>query len=165
MDTTKIAPGIYQYTAIDDCSRYRVLAVFNRRTATNTLLFLERVIEEMPFPIQRVQTDRDNEFFATEVQHKFMELGIKFRPNRPASPHLNGKFERSQKTNKEESYATAKLDLDDLDATLAEWQHYYNWQRSHGSLKGKTPIEKVCELLDETPLSEEVWAHYDVTQE
>lgn len=24
MDTCKIAPGIYQYTAVDDCSRYRV---------------------------------------------------------------------------------------------------------------------------------------------
>lgn len=25
MDTCKIAPGIYQYTAVDDCSRWRVL--------------------------------------------------------------------------------------------------------------------------------------------
>lgn len=26
-----------------------------------------------------------------------MKLGIKFRPNKPASPHLNGKVKRSQK--------------------------------------------------------------------
>lgn len=25
MDTTKIAPGIYQYTSVDDCARYRSL--------------------------------------------------------------------------------------------------------------------------------------------
>ena len=37
MDTCKIAPGIYQYTAVDDCSRYRVLAMYRRRTAANTL--------------------------------------------------------------------------------------------------------------------------------
>ncbi|MBF4270308.1 hypothetical protein EAY71_25950, partial [Vibrio anguillarum] len=32
MDTCKIAPGVYQYTAIDDCSRYRVslnVAIFS----------------------------------------------------------------------------------------------------------------------------------------
>lgn len=59
---------------------------------------MERACEEMPFPIQRIQTDRGNEFFAYKVQELLMEWGIKFRPNKPASPHLNGKVERSQKT-------------------------------------------------------------------
>jgi hypothetical protein len=63
MDTCKIAPGLYQYTAIDDCTRIRVLAVYKRRSAANWLLFLEKVIEEFPFPIQRIQTDRGREFF------------------------------------------------------------------------------------------------------
>lgn len=49
MDTMKIAPQLYQYTVIDDCSRFRVIGLYKRRTAANTLLFLERVIEEMPF--------------------------------------------------------------------------------------------------------------------
>lgn len=30
MDTCKIAPGLYQYTSVDDCTRYRVLRVYNR---------------------------------------------------------------------------------------------------------------------------------------
>ncbi len=68
LDTCKIAPRCYQYTAIDDCTRYRVLAIFRRRTAASTLAFLERVLEEMPFPVQRVQTDRGREFFAVSVQ-------------------------------------------------------------------------------------------------
>lgn len=38
-DTCKIAPGIYQYTAIDDCSRWRVLEIYKRRTANNTIDF------------------------------------------------------------------------------------------------------------------------------
>lgn len=54
IDTMKIARGVYQYTAIDDCSRFRVLAIYPRRNARNMLLFLDRVIEEMPFPIQRI---------------------------------------------------------------------------------------------------------------
>jgi len=110
MDTCKVAPGIYQYTAVDDCSRYPVLGVFSRRTAANTLAFLDQVFEEMPFPIQRFQTDRGREFFAVKVQEKMMENGIKFRPNKPGSPHLNGKVERSQRTDRDEFYATVELD-------------------------------------------------------
>ena len=54
MDTMKIVLRVYQYTAIDDCSRWRVMGVYPRRSAKSTILFLERLIEEMPFPIQRV---------------------------------------------------------------------------------------------------------------
>ncbi len=68
MDVCKIGPGLYQYTAIDDCSRFKVLALYPRWTAANTLRFLELVLEQMPFPIQRIQTDRGNESFAENFQ-------------------------------------------------------------------------------------------------
>ena len=126
MDTCKIAPGLYQYTAIDDCTRYKVLRLYSRRTAANTLRFLDCVFEEMPFLIQRFQTDRGREFFAIKVQKRFMQYGIKFRPVKPASPHLNGKVERSQKTDLQESYATVDRSDEDLEMKLAEWQHHYN---------------------------------------
>jgi transposase len=67
MDSCKIAPGLYQYTAVDDCTRYMVVGLYPRRTASNTLGFLERLFEEMHFPIQRIQTDRGREFFAYQV--------------------------------------------------------------------------------------------------
>ena len=68
MDVCKIAPGLYHYVAVDDCTRYRVPGLFSRRSATHTIAFLERVVEEMPFHIHRVQTDRGREFFALSVQ-------------------------------------------------------------------------------------------------
>ena len=97
MDNCKIGPGQYQYAAIDDCTRYRVLRLYERSTAENTLEFLDCVIDEMPFPIQRIQTDRGREFFATKVQVKLKKYCIKFRPNKPGSPHLDGKIERSHR--------------------------------------------------------------------
>jgi transposase InsO family protein len=165
MDVCKIAPGRYQYTAVDDCTRYRVLGLHRRRSAKQTLEFLEQVIEEMPFPIQRIQTDRGREFFAVKVQERLMEYGIKFRPIRPASPHLNGKVERSQKTDLHEFYATVDLDDPELEGRLAEWQHYYNWQRVHGSLEGHTPMERFFELIHSTPYWDDVHENYDPGKE
>lgn len=119
----------------------------------------------MPFPIQRFQTDRGREFFAVKVQERLKEYGIKFRPNKPASPHLNGKVERSQKTDKAEFYATVDLCADDLKERLAEWQHYYNWERSHSAHNGKTPMERYFELADKTPYSDAVHANYQPNEE
>lgn len=59
--------------------------------------FLDLVLEQFPSPLQRMQTDRGLEFFAEKVQLILMSLGIKFRPNKPGSLHLNGEVERSQK--------------------------------------------------------------------
>lgn len=124
-DTCKIVPGIYQYTPVDDCSRWCVLDIYKRRTAANTLGFIDIMVEEFPFPIQRIQSDRDREFFAHKVQEKLMAYSIKFRPKKPASPHLNGKVERSQKTDLEEFYATADLsNFGNLKEELKCWQFF-----------------------------------------
>jgi len=120
LDTCKIAPRCYQYTAVDDCTRYRVLAIFCRRTGPSTLTFLERVLKEIPFPVQRVQTDRGREFFAVSVQQWLMDHRIKFRSTKRASPHLNGRVERSQKIDHEEFLAVADSNSPELEFRLAE---------------------------------------------
>jgi transposase InsO family protein len=165
MDTCKIGPNVYQYTAIDDCTRYRVLQIYKRRTAENTLDFLERVLEQMPFPIQRIQTDRGMEFFSEKVQRRLMEYCIKFRPNKPASPHLNGKVERSQKTDLTEFYSTVDLNANNLEDLLAEWQHYYNWFRPHSALGGKSPDERYLELSSITPFWDDIEENYHPEKE
>lgn len=165
MDVCKIANNLYQYTAIDDCTRYKVLALYKRRTATNTLDFLEQVMERMPFPIQRIQTDRGQEFFAYKIQERLKEYAIKFRPIKPASPHLNGKVERTQRTDLDEFYSSIDLKRPDLIEELGYWEHYYNWNRPHSSLGGKTPNEKYIELIYQTPLYEEVSEKYDPSKE
>ena len=165
MDVCKIAPGLYQYTSIDDCTRYRVLALYSRRTAANSISFLEKAIEEMPFPIQRIQTDRGREFFAYAFQERLLKWGIKFRPIKPRSPHLNGKVERSQRTDLQEFYTTVDLQGEDLTDRLQEWQHYYNWERPHGSLGGKPPIDKWSECVEKIPLTEEVCDSFDPSKE
>ena len=94
-----------------------------------------------------------------------MNWGIKFRPVKPGSPHLNGKFERSQWTDLEEFYATVSLDSPDPPEQLQQWRHFYNWDRPHGVLHGKPPIERFFELSDQTPFSDQVELMYDPRKE
>jgi len=165
MDVCKIAAGLYQYTAIDDCTRYKILSLFKKRSAKETLEFIDQVIDRMPFPIQRIQTDRGQEFFAYEVQECLKKYKIKFRPIRPASPHLNGKVERSQRTDLDEFYNSVDLKDLKLAEKLSEWEKYYNHNRSHGSLKNLTPFEKYQELKNSIPTVAEIHANYDKTKE
>jgi len=66
MDTCNIRAGVYQFAAIDDqpvpCSASVTKPIHCRHA------FLDQVFEEMPFSVQRIQTDRGTEFFAYEVQ-------------------------------------------------------------------------------------------------
>ena len=91
-----------------------------------------------------------------------MEYGIKFRPLKPASPHLNGKVERSQRT---DLYPTVDVRAEDLAERLDDWQAHYNEFRVHGSLDGRTPPQVWQERARLTPLFEEVEAFYDESVE
>jgi transposase InsO family protein len=165
MDVCKISNPLYQYTAVDDCTRYCVLGLASDKTAASTLAFLDRVIDGMPFPIQRIQTDRGAEFFAYEVQERLMRERIRFRPIRPRSPHLNGKVERSQRTDLEEFWPTVDFSRSDVEGQLAAWIRFYNHERPHDSLQGQTPAERLMELRPRIPSADAVAASYHSDKE
>lgn len=164
VDTIKIAPGLFQYTAVDDCTRWLCAALFPRRTAANTLSFLENMIEEFIFPIQRIQTDNGTEFTSWRVTERLEELHIRWRPIRRGAPHLNGKVERTQKTVIEELYSVLDLGRPDLADELGYYVTYYNYQRVHSSI-GMTPMDKKAELGPVTPTWEDLWPLYDPVAE
>lgn len=164
MDVCKIAPKLYQYTAIDDCTRLKVIRLYPNKQASSTLDFLEQVVAELPFPIQRIQTDRGEEFMAYKVQYRLMALKIKYRPTKPRSPHLNGKVERTQRTDLEEFYDLVALKAPDLFKQLQQWQNYYNRHRKHGSIN-QTPWDKWESLKTKVPTVEEVQRIYELKKE
>jgi hypothetical protein len=77
---------------------------------------------------------------------------------------LNGKLERSQRADLDEFYATVDFKDPVLIDQLSEWQHYYNWDRPHSSLQGKTPIERLTELSDKALLWDEVSMKFDASK-
>jgi len=168
LDTCKVGRNLYQFTAIDDCTRLRVLGLYSGRTAAHAVHFLqERLLTEFPFPIQRIQTDRGQEFMSWDFQDGLRESCIKFRPNRPHAPHLNGKVERSQRTDRMEFWPTVRLSSpkEELVKQLSQWQEFYNQDRTHTALHCKTPHQRLEEVRSLIPSSESVRTAYDPQKE
>ena len=162
MDVTKIGAKCYQFTAIDDCTRMRAMKLYPNKKAESTVDFLGYVLDTFQFPVHRIQTDWGTEFFNDIFQEELMVHFIKFRPIKPRSPHLNGKVERSQLTDKSEFYSTInrKERTLDLAMKLLEWQNFYNYKCPHASLNGKTPNEKLLELEHLIPIQPDVTTKY-----
>jgi len=137
----------YQYTAIDDATRVRVLKIYKRHTQKSSIDFVDHIIEKFPFRIQQIRTDRGHEFQAQFHWH-VEDLGIRHVYIKARTPQLNGKVERSHRSDQEEFYQllTYKDDVD-LEAKLAEWEQFYNFARPHGAHAGKTPYESLRKKL------------------
>ena len=138
----------YQFTAIDDASRIRALKMFNRHNQNSAIEFIDYVIEKFPFRIHTMRTDRGHEFQAKF--HWYVEdKGIRHVYIKPKSPQLNGKVERSHRTDQEEFYQLLTYTDDvDLNKKLEAWENFYNFNRPHGAFKGKTPYESLKCLLE-----------------
>ena len=107
----------YQYTAIDEYSRWRFVEAFEEHSAYSSAQFLEHLIKAFPYPIECVQTDNGQEFTKrfgsyggseklTVFQIRLAEYGIKHKLIRPFTPRHNGKVERSHRKDNERFYAT-----------------------------------------------------------
>jgi transposase InsO family protein len=83
----------YQFTAIADCTRVRVLKIFNACNPRTAIQFMDDVVRRLPFRIHVVQTDNGAEFQSRFHWH-LERLDIGHVYIRPRTPHLNGKVER-----------------------------------------------------------------------
>jgi len=137
----------YQYTAIDDATRIRALQVYQRHSQANAIRFFDYMLERFPFRIHTVRTDRGHEWQALFHWH-VEDKGIRHVYIKPRSPQLNGKVERSHRTDQEEFYQLLTFTDDvDLSRKLAAWEEFYNLNRPHGAHEGQTPYEALKDLL------------------
>ena len=138
----------FQYTAVDDATRIRAMKVYPHHNQQNAIKFVDYVIEKFPFRIHTVRTDRGHEFQAQFHWH-VEDKGIRHVYIKPRSPQLNGKVERSHRTDQEEFYQLLTYTDDvNLNEKLAEWERFYNLERPHGAFKGKTPYEALKSALE-----------------
>ncbi len=125
----------------------RALKIDKRHTQANAIDFIDYVVEKFPFRIRTIRTDRGHEFQALFHWH-VADQGMEHVYIKPRTPQLNGKVERSHRTDKDEFHQllTYKDDVD-LEEKLAVWERFYNFDRPHGAHGGKTPYEALREKL------------------
>ncbi len=127
----------YQYTAIDEYSRFRYLEAFEEHSTYSSALFLEHLIKAFPFPIKCVQTDNGTEFTKrllpserrtpTLFETRLKQCGIEHKLIRPYTPRHNGKVERSHRKDNEYFYATHTFySFEDFKKQLAVHSRKYN---------------------------------------
>lgn len=137
----------FQYTAIDDATRVRALKIYEKHTQASAIDFIDHIIEKFPFRIREVRTDNGHEFQAKFHWH-VEDKGIRYAYIKRGTPQLNGKVERSHRSDQQEFYQLLSYKGDvDLEAKLDEWERFYNFARPHGAHNGQTPYEALRERL------------------
>lgn len=176
---------LYQFTAIDECSRVRYLSgslTKGAEAARKFLIEAVRFFEGIGVHVWRVQTDHGTEFTLPETErvatsfakgqtpeHVFTKecesRGIRHRLIRVATPELNGKVERSHRIDNERFYSRFEFrnehELDNALKTI--WMPEYNELRPHGGLKYRTPKDFLNEKLKDLNVSKtkELQAQYE----
>ena len=127
----------YQYTFIDEYSRFRYLEAFKEHSTYSSTQFLLHVAEKFPYAIECVQTDNGFEFTnrmsnskikpLTLFEKTLAQMGIRHKLIKPFTPKHNGKVERSHRKDNEEFYARHTFfSFDDFKKQLALRQRQYN---------------------------------------
>lgn len=146
---------LYQWTAIDECTRLRFVYGFEEHTPENSVKFLKLLINAFPFKIQTVQTDNGTEFtykFISDTElcpfdKALSSLGINHVLIPPRTPWHNGKVERSHRNDQRYFYDWEKFkSVEELNIKLKE---HLNWSnnKTMRTLGRKSPIQLLKEKL------------------
>lgn len=151
---------IYQQTFIDTYCKIAQAKLYNSKDAiTAADLLNDKVLpvyEEHGVDLQRILTDRGTEYCGKIENHPYrlyLDLeDIEHTRTKARHPQTNGICERFHRTIQDEFYAIVfrkKLfnTLDELQAELDQWIHWYNHERTHEGKYcfGKTPWQTFLE--------------------
>ena len=109
----------YQYTAVDECTRWTYRYMYDEHSTYSSTDFLKRLIEAFPAPIREIQTDNGTEFTKalktndpndlSLFEQSLMDNGIIYHRIRVATPRHNGKVERQHREDQHRFYNKMKM--------------------------------------------------------
>ncbi|MEG1813757.1 MAG: DDE-type integrase/transposase/recombinase, partial [Clostridia bacterium] len=131
---------LFQYTAIDEYSRVRILGAYPEQSTYSSSDFLRCVVRKfarLGVHVECVQTDNGSEFtnrFSSSkrdllslFEQTAAELGIRHKLIRPYTPRHNGKVERSHRQDQKRFYDSHHFfSLADFGGQLAAHQRRSN---------------------------------------
>jgi transposase len=143
---------LYQWTAVDVNSRFKLMAYSYQKSWTNGLTFFLWVLSwlrshgvEVPIVFT---VDRGEEFGGqswlklVELRKLLSGFGCSIIQNHAASPQENAHVERSHRTDDEEFYIPRLLSIHsqkDFFLEAMNYLYYYNVVRKHSSLQRRSP--------------------------
>jgi len=144
----------YQYTAVDECTRWTFREMYDEHSTYSSKQFLEKLIEKAPFPIREIQTDNGTEFTnrlivtkskqLTLFENLLIEMGIIYHRIQIATPRHNGKVERQHRIDEARFYKYMKMySLEDGRKQLAVYQ-----KRSNNYIKTCLGMKSPNQVLD-----------------
>lgn len=147
----------YQYTAVDECTRYCFREMYEEHSTYSSLDFLKKLIEKFPFPFREVQTDNGTEWtnalLVKKATHKTLfeeyleECGIKYHRIQVATPRHNGKVERQHRLDEQRFYRKMRMfSLEDGRKQLAKYNKISN-NISKSCLKYRSPNAVLADYL------------------
>lgn len=146
---------LYQWTAIDECTRYRFVYAFEEHTPENSVKFLQLMQQAFPFKIQVIQTDNGTEFtykyISEEIKCPFdtalEKAGITHKLIPPRTPWHNGKVERSHRNDQRYFYDWEKFSsVKELNMKLVQHLSWSN-NKTMRTLGRKSAITLLIEKL------------------
>ena len=146
---------LYQWTAIDECTRERFVYAFEEHTPENSVKFLKMLIKVFPFKIQTIQTDNGTEFTYKYISDTekcpfddaLNDLHINHKLIPPRTPWHNGKVERSHRNDQRYFYDWETFkNVDELNKKLAEHLEWSN-SKPMRTLGYKSPKQLLAEKL------------------
>ena len=122
----------YQYTFLDEYSRFRYLEAFKEHSSYSSAEFIQHCVKRFPYAIECVQTDNGQEFTnrlnpqcsdkKTLFEETLEKLCIRHKLIKPYTPRHNGKVERSHRKDNEYFYASHRFySFEDFQKQLAVW--------------------------------------------
>lgn len=153
----ELGEKFYQYTAIDEYTRQRVLWASKEHSTYASTKFLEHIIKIFKYPIECIQTDNGAEFTnkldnskkdkKTMFELKLEYMGIKHKLIKPRTPRHNGKVERSHRKDQERFYfQRVFINFEDFREKLKRWMNEYN-DFPMKPLNWLSPNEKLLQFL------------------
>lgn len=152
---------LFQFTAIDCCTRWRHLWVTPEQSNRTAVQFLRQVVEAAPFPVRAIKTDNGSIFTNYYTGYKksadpsqprlhifdrvCAELGLTHYLIAPGKPAQNGKVERSHRNDRERFWNKVQFKtLREVKVKQRAYARWYNEVCPHLGLNGLTPLEKLA---------------------
>ena len=154
------AKKLYQYTLVDEFSRWCYREIHAEHNDYAASLFLRNAVEAAPFKIHMVQTDNGREFTNAYFGQKMPELtrfeltleklGIAYRRIRLGTPQHNGRVERQHGLDMLRFYKRLRfLSLHDAQRRIADYNAWSN-TRIKTCLAFRSPLQVIDDFFSFT---------------